>query len=61
MNNAKSVDPQKVRQAILAIKNYHGAEGTYNFDKNGDGLHGYNAGKNVNGQIVFDNHIEFKD
>jgi branched-chain amino acid transport system substrate-binding protein len=61
MNNAKSLDPQKVRQAILAIKNYQGAEGTYNFDKNGDGLHGYNVVRNVNGQIVFDNHIEFKD
>jgi branched-chain amino acid transport system substrate-binding protein len=61
MNNAKSVDPEKIRQAIMAIKNYPGAEGIYNFDTNGDGLHGYNVVKNVNGQIVFDKHIEFKD
>ena len=61
MNNAKSTDPAKVRQAIIAIKEYKGAEGTYNFDKNGDGLHGYNVVKNVNGAIVFDKHIDFKD
>jgi branched-chain amino acid transport system substrate-binding protein len=61
MNNAKSTDPAKVRQAIIAIKDYKGAEGTYNFDKNGDGLHGYNVVKNVNGSIVFDKHIDFKD
>jgi branched-chain amino acid transport system substrate-binding protein len=61
MKNAKSTDPQKIRQAILAIKNYPGAEGMYNFDQNGDGLHGYNVVKNVNGQIVFDKHIDFKD
>ena len=61
INNAKSLDPQKIRQAIIAIKNYPGAEGTYNFDQNGDGLHGYNVVKNVNGQIVFEKHIDFKD
>ena len=61
INNAKSTDPQKIRQAILAVKNYQGAEGVYNFDKNGDGLHGYNVVKNVNGQIIFDKRIEFKD
>jgi branched-chain amino acid transport system substrate-binding protein len=61
INNAKSLDPQKIRQALIAIKNYQGAEGTYNFDQNGDGLHGYNVVKNVNGQIVFEKHIDFKD
>ncbi len=61
INNAKSTDPAKIRQAILAIKDYKGAEGTYNFDKNGDGLHGYNVVKNINGKIVFDKHIDFKD
>jgi branched-chain amino acid transport system substrate-binding protein len=61
INNAKSLDPQKIRQALVAIKNYQGAEGTYNFDKNGDGLHGYNVVKNVNGQIVFVKHIEFTE
>ncbi len=61
INNAKSTDPAKIRQAILAIKDYKGAEGTYNFDKNGDGLHGYNVVKNIDGKIVFDKHIDFKD
>jgi branched-chain amino acid transport system substrate-binding protein len=61
INNAKSTEPEKIRQAILAIKGYQGAEGTYNFDKNGDGLHGYNVVKNVNGTITFDKHIDFKD
>jgi branched-chain amino acid transport system substrate-binding protein len=61
INNAKSTDPAKIRQAILAIKDYKGAEGTYNFDKNGDGLHGYNIVRNNNGTIVFDKHIDFTD
>jgi branched-chain amino acid transport system substrate-binding protein len=61
INNAKSTDPAKIRQAILAIKGYKGAEGTYNFDKNGDGLHGYNILKNSGGTIVFDQHKDFAD
>ena len=37
------------------MKGYPGAEGTYDFDQNGDGLHGYNNSivKNVNRRIVF--------
>ena len=61
INNAKSLEPEKIRQAILAVKGFPGAEGTYNFDKNGDGLHGYNIVRNRSGTIVFDKHIEFKD
>jgi branched-chain amino acid transport system substrate-binding protein len=61
INNAKSTEPQKIREAILAIQGYQGAEGTYHFDKNGDGLHGYNIVKNENGTIVFDKHIDFND
>ncbi len=61
INKAKSTDPAKIRQAILAIKGYKGAEGIYDFDQNGDGLHGYNLVKNINGNIVFDKHIDFKD
>jgi branched-chain amino acid transport system substrate-binding protein len=61
INKAKSTDPAKIRQSILTIKEYKGAEGTYTFDKNGDGLHGYNVVKNVGGTIVFDKHIDFKD
>jgi len=58
---AKSLEPEKIRQAILSVKGYAGAEGVYNFDKNGDGLHGYNVVKNNNGTVVFDKHIDFDD
>jgi branched-chain amino acid transport system substrate-binding protein len=58
MNTVKSTDPEKVRDAILAIRGYEGAQGQYNFDQNGDGLHGYNIVRNEKGKIVFDRHIE---
>ena len=58
MNDSKSTDPDKIRDAVLAIKKFPGAEGEYNFDANGDGLHGYNIVKNEKGVIVFDKHIE---
>ncbi len=61
INAAKSTEPAKIREAIIATKNYKGVEGTYNFDANGDGLHGYNIVKNVDGNIVFDKHIDFND
>jgi len=61
INKAGSTDPTKIREAILAIKKFPGAEGEYNFDKNGDGLHGYNIVKNDKGNIVFDKHIESTD
>jgi branched-chain amino acid transport system substrate-binding protein len=61
IDNAKSLEPQKIREAILSVKGYLGAEGTYNFDQNGDGLHGYNIVKNDNGKIVFIKHIDFSE
>src|ERR1700731_2648448 len=61
INKAGSTDPAKVREAILSIKKFPGAEGEYNFDQNGDGLHGYNIVKNDKGNIPFDKHIEFTD
>ncbi len=61
INNAKSLEPDKIRAAILAVDGYQGAEGTYKFDKNGDGLHGYNIVKNENGAVVFDKRIDFND
>ena len=61
IDNAKSLEPQKIREAILSVKGYVGAEGTYNFDQNGDGLHGYNIVKNDNGKIVFIKHIDFSE
>ena len=61
INKAGSTDPDKIRAAILATKGYKGAEGEYNFDQYGDGLHGYNIVRNEKGTIVFDKHIEFTD
>ena len=61
INKAGSTDPDKIRAAMLATKGYKGAEGEYNFDEFGDGLHGYNIVRNEKGIIVFDKHIEFTD
>src|SRR6516165_9817951 len=61
IDNAKSLEPQKVREAILSVKGYPGVEGTYNFDQNGDGLRSYNVVKNDNGKIVFIKHIDFSE
>jgi branched-chain amino acid transport system substrate-binding protein len=61
INKAGSTDPEQIRTAILATKGHQGAEGEYNFDEFGDGLHGYNIVNNDKGKIVFDKHIEFKD
>ena len=59
INTAGSTEPEKIRAAILAVKGFMGAEGEYNFDANGDGLHGYNIVKNENGKIVYDRRIDF--
>jgi branched-chain amino acid transport system substrate-binding protein len=61
IDNAKNLEPQQIREAILSVKGYPGAEGTYNFDQNGDGLRGYNIVKNENGKIVFIKHIDFSE
>ena len=61
INKAGSTDPDKIRAAMLSIKGYQGAEGEYNFDEFGDGLHGYNVVRNDKGVIVFDKRIEFTD
>jgi branched-chain amino acid transport system substrate-binding protein len=61
INKAGSTDPGRIREAILGLKKFPGAEGEYNFDPNGDGLHGYNVVRNEKGAIVFDKHIEFDD
>jgi len=61
INKAGSTDPGKIREALLATKKAPGAEGEYNFDQNGDGLHGYNVVKNDKGTIVYDKHIDFND
>jgi branched-chain amino acid transport system substrate-binding protein len=58
IGRAGSTDPEKMRAAIVSIKAYAGAEGEYNFDSNGDGLHGYNIVRNDSGKITFDRHID---
>jgi branched-chain amino acid transport system substrate-binding protein len=58
INKAGKTDPTAIREAILSIKKHAGAEGEYNFDANGDGLHGYNVVRNDKGNIVFDKHVE---
>ena len=59
IEKAKSTDPEAIRAALLATKGLKGVEGTYNFDSNGDGVHGYNVVRNVNGKVSFIKHIEF--
>jgi branched-chain amino acid transport system substrate-binding protein len=61
INKAGSTEPGKIREALLATKKVPGAEGEYNFDQNGDGLHGYNVVRNEKGTIVYDKHIDFDD
>ncbi|MGJ4943688.1 ABC transporter substrate-binding protein [Bradyrhizobium sp. HKCCYLS1011] len=58
---AGDTSPEKIRQALLAVRDYHGVEGTYNFDANGDGLHGYNIVRNNNGDIIVEQRIDFND
>jgi branched-chain amino acid transport system substrate-binding protein len=59
MKTASSTEPEAIRKAILDIKGYMGLEGTYQFDANGDGLHGYNIVKNEGGKLVFIKRIDF--
>lgn len=58
---AGTTNPEAVRKAILGIRSLKGVEGTYNFNSNGDGVHGYNIVKNEKGKVVFIKHIEFDD
>ncbi len=59
IEKAKATEPEAIRAALLATKGLKGVEGTYNFDPNGDGVHGYNVVRNVNGKVSFIKHIEF--
>jgi branched-chain amino acid transport system substrate-binding protein len=61
MTTAGDTSPEKIRQGLLAVKAYRGVEGTYNFDANGDGLHGYNIVKNNDGEIGVEQRIDFND
>ena len=43
--------PGAIRRGILNIRGYHGVQGTYNFDRNGDGLRQDTMVQNVQGRL----------
>jgi branched-chain amino acid transport system substrate-binding protein len=61
IKTSNGTKPEDLKKAILATKGWKGVEGTYSFDKNGDGLHGYNIVKNEQGKIVFVKTITFPE
>jgi branched-chain amino acid transport system substrate-binding protein len=60
IRKAGSTEPDKIRAALLSIKDFPGVEGKYTYDQNGDGLRGYNVVKNEGGKIVFVKYISFE-
>ncbi len=52
-------DPNAIRKGILAVQGYSGVEGTYNFDSNGDGLHGYTVVKIDNEKVNTIKYVSF--
>ena len=48
-----------MRQALLGTKGLRGVEGVYDFEPNGDAVHGYNVVRNDKGKIVFLQRIDF--
>lgn len=61
ITKAGNTEPKAIREAMLSVKGFKGAEGEYNYDQYGDGLHGYNVVQNKQGKIAFSKHIEFND
>ncbi len=59
IRQTNNTEPEAVRTAILAIRDFKGAEGTFSFDENGDGLHGYNVVRNDNGKLSFIKYIGY--
>jgi len=53
--------PYAQAEAVLADGRVVVSGGEYNFDQNGDGLHGCNVVRNEKGTIVYDKHIDFND
>lgn len=51
LKKAPSLKPDDIRKALLGIQGFQGAEGRYDFDENGDGLHHYHVVQNQNGDI----------
>jgi branched-chain amino acid transport system substrate-binding protein len=59
IEKAKSTEPEAIRGALLSTRGLKGVEGTYDFDPNGDGVHGYNVVKNEGGKVVFLKRVDF--
>jgi len=59
IESAKSTDAEAMRQALLKTRGLKGVEGTYNFEANGDAVHGYNIVKNEKGKVTFLQRIDF--
>jgi branched-chain amino acid transport system substrate-binding protein len=59
IEKAKSTDPEAMRQALLSTRGLKGVEGIYDFEPNGDAVHGYNVVRNEKGKIVFIQRVDF--
>jgi branched-chain amino acid transport system substrate-binding protein len=59
IEKAKSTDPEAMRQALLSTRGLKGVEGIYDFEPNGDAVHGYNVVRNETGKIVFIRRVDF--
>ena len=51
--------PAKIREGLLALQKFAGAEGSYTYDANGDGLRAYHIVRNVDGKVTYDRTISF--
>jgi branched-chain amino acid transport system substrate-binding protein len=60
IKTANATDPEAVRKAMVDTKGFKGAEGTYDFEPNGEGLHGYNIVQNKDGVPTFVKRVESK-
>lgn len=60
IEQAKSTKAEAIRNALLSTRGLKGVEGTYNFEPNGDGVHGYNVVRNDKGKVTFIKRIEFE-
>ena len=59
IEKAKSAEPDAMRQALLSTRGLRGVEGIYDFEPNGDAVHGYNVVKNEKGKVTFIQRIDF--
>ncbi len=59
IEKAGSTDAEAIRTALLSTRGLKGVEGTYDFDRNGDGVHGYNVVRNEKGKVVFVKRVDF--